>query len=101
LQEAVKQATDHFEKYEYSSARDVIDKCFWNEFCSKYIELSKKRIDQDNKNCLYFCLINILKLYAPILPFITEEIWHQLGFKNSIHLSEWPKVNSEKLILTN
>jgi len=92
LQETIKQATDYFEKYEYSKARDIIDKFFWHEFCSKYIELSKNRLDQDNKNCLYFCLINILKLYGPILPFITEEIWHKLGNKKSIHLSQWPGI---------
>lgn len=91
LQETIKQATDYFEKYEYSKARDIIDKFFWNEFCSKYIELSKNRLDQDNKNTLYLILLNILKLYAPILPFITEEIWHKLGNKDSIHLSKWPR----------
>ena len=94
LQETIQQAYDYFEKYEYFKARNVIDKFFWNEFCSKYLELSKKRQDSDNKNCLYFALINILKLYAPILPFITEEIWHKLGYKNSIHLSQWPDVKN-------
>jgi len=95
LQETIKQATDYFEKYEYFKARNAIDNFFWNEFCSNYIELSKKRTDQDNKNCLYFVLINILKLYAPILPFITEEIWHALGNKNSIHLNGWPEQNKK------
>ncbi|MFH1392366.1 MAG: valine--tRNA ligase [bacterium] len=91
MQKTICKTTECFEKYEYFKARNIIDKFFWQEFCSKYIELSKNRQDQDNKNCLYFCLINILKLYGPILPFITEEIWHQLGNKNSIHLTQWPK----------
>jgi len=93
LQETIKQATSYFEKYEYFKARNIIDKFFWSEFCSKYIELSKNRQDQENKNCLYICLINILKLYAPILPFITEEIWHQF-FDSSIHLSKWPSAKN-------
>lgn len=93
LRKTIKQATEYFENYQYFKARNIIDKFFWNIFCSKYLELSKNRLDQDNKNCLYFALINILKLYAPILPFITEEIWHKLGNKKSIHLSEWPSSN--------
>ena len=96
LKKTIKQTTDYFEKYEYFKARNAIDNFFWKKFCSQYLELSKKRTDQDNKNCLYFVLINILKLYAPILPFITEEIWHKFSilnnqFSKSIHLSDWPK----------
>ena len=91
LQKTIKQATNYFENYQYFKARNIIDKFFWQQFCSGYIELSKKRDDQDNKNCLYFALINILKLYAPILPFITEEVWSWFKNKKSIHLSQWPK----------
>jgi len=89
LQETINKATDYFENYQYFKARNIIDKFFWNKFCSEYLELSKKRSDQDNKNILYFCLIDILKLYAPILPFITEEIYSKIK-KQSIHLSKWP-----------
>lgn len=89
LKNTIKKATEYFESYEYFRARDIVDKFFWNIFCSQYIETSKNRLDKENKNTLHICLTNILKLYAPILPFITEEIWHKLGNKNSIHLSKW------------
>lgn len=42
--------------------------------------------------------IHFIKLLAPIAPFMTEEIWKNFGMKGSIHLSEWPKVNTKKIL---
>ena len=39
----------------------------------------------------------LIKLLAPFAPYITEEIWHQFGNKKSIHISEWPKYDSQKI----
>ncbi|MBP6856599.1 MAG: leucine--tRNA ligase [Candidatus Pacebacteria bacterium] len=41
--------------------------------------------------------IHFIKLLSPFAPFMTEEIWENLGMKNSIHQSEWPKVNKKKI----
>lgn len=106
LEKTIKQTTEHFENYEYSKARDVIDRFFWHSFCDNYLEFIKHRLygqnDEQAKNTLYITLLSILKLYAPILPFITEEIY-QLFFRKiekdkSIHLSSWPKSNKSFVV---
>jgi leucyl-tRNA synthetase len=40
----------------------------------------------------------LLKLLAPLCPFFTEEIWHNLGEKDPIHISTWPKYDENKII---
>ena len=80
-----------------------MEKFFWNMFCDNYLEIVKKRIYQNKKGkesaqyALYNGLLNVLKLIAPIMPFITEEIYQTYFKKNekdeSIHLSEWPVVS--------
>lgn len=98
LNQTIKAATGFFEKYEYAKARNALDKLFWATFCDYYLEIVKHRTDEEaTKYILYSCLLNILKLYAPILPFITEEIYQQLFRKNkkktSVHQTTWPKAN--------
>ena len=102
LGQTIAKATQHFEQYEYAKAKNVIADFFWRIFCDNYLEFIKYRLygdDQKSTNVarqtLFTILLNILKLYAPILPFITEEIY-QLYFKNfiktkSIHLASWPQ----------
>lgn len=99
----VKKVTKNYENYEYSKASAETERFFWNDFADNYLEIVKKRVYQNKKGkksaqyVLYRSLLTILKLIAPIMPFITEEIY-QTYFKRkekdkSIHLSEWPSVN--------
>lgn len=107
LQKTIQKTNSAFETYEYSEARNIIDRFFWDAFCDNYLEFVKHRLYEQNdnqaKNTLYIALLSILKIYAPILPFITEEIY-QLFFRKieknkSIHISSWPKIN--KLFIAN
>jgi valyl-tRNA synthetase len=103
----VKNSTEYFEKYEYSRVKNDVDNFFWKDFCDNYLELVKKRIYQETGNkklsaqyTLYNSLFVILKLFAPIVPFITEKIY-QDNFKKkekikSIHICEWPKFEKIK-----
>jgi valyl-tRNA synthetase len=101
----VRNATENFEKYEYSKVKNELDNFFWSDFCDNYLEIVKKRVYQGKGNekisaqyALYKSLLILIKLFAPFMPFITEEMY-QTYFKKqekgkSIHISEWPK--SEK-----
>jgi valyl-tRNA synthetase len=103
LNSLIQKSTSSFEKYEYSKARSNVEEFFWNDFCNNYLEIVKKRVYQGEGNkklsaqyTLYKSLLTILKLIAPIMPFITEEIY-QNHFKKtekdeSIHISKWPKI---------
>lgn len=62
-------------------------------------ELYKIKADKGfvDKDAWQFALVSILQLLAPFAPHITEELWQDLGKKDSIHVSEWP-VHDEKYL---
>ena len=98
--------THRFENYEYSRAKFNAEEFFWKFFCDYYLEIVKRRIYNEKGDkkksaqyVLYQSLLAILKMIAPITPFITEEIY-QTYFKRfektkSIHLTEWPKYDKK------
>ncbi|MEA0971425.1 Valine--tRNA ligase [Candidatus Megaera venefica] len=102
LSSLVSAATSEFEKYEYAGAMDHTEQFFWFLFCDNYLEITKTRAyDEENKNAagalsarltLYHSLKIILKLFAPFLPHITEELYQLLyTTDDSIHRrGSWP-----------
>jgi len=105
LNDLIEKCTNAFEEYEYSKARLEAERFFWSMFCDNYLEIIKKRIYNEKGDkkisaqyTLYKSLLTILKLIAPIMPFITEEIY-QTYFKDekqkSIHLTEWPNAEQK------
>ena len=110
LQRLVDNSTKSFDKYEYSRNKLDTENFFWNTFCDYYLEIvkdrlyNKKRTKQEKdsaKYTLYIILLTNLKLLAPIMPYITEEIYYTYFIKQekakSIHVSIWPK-SDKKLI---
>jgi len=105
LDMVITSCTFRFEEYNYSRVRENIEKFFWHDFADNYIEIVKTRVYQNKKGkesaqyVLYKSLLAILKIIAPIMPFVTEEIYQEYFKKNekdeSIHLSEWPKVDGK------
>ncbi|MFA6466353.1 MAG: valine--tRNA ligase [Patescibacteria group bacterium] len=101
LNETLTKVTEHFDAYQYAKAKGEIDNFFWAYFCDNYLEFIKHRLyreesDQVAKSVLYQVMLGIIKMYAPIMPYITEEIYHSYFDKFekdiSIHLSKWPEV---------
>ena len=100
LSQAIKKTTNFFDNYEYSKARDEADNFFWHYFCDSYLEFVKHRLyneqpDQTAKQALYRALLDILKMYSPLMPFITEELYQayfrQFEKIKSVHISHWPE----------
>jgi valyl-tRNA synthetase len=82
-------------------------KLIWGDFCSWYLEMIKpdyqKPIDAATKEATIKFFEKILKLLHPFMPFISEELWHELGERaadDCLIVGEWPKANSydEKIL---
>ncbi len=111
LNRLIKGCTESFDNYEYARTKFEVDQFFWKTLCDNYLEIVKDRLynpDVRGKEArfsgqyaLYESLLVCLKLMAPIMPHITEEIYHvyfaKKEGKKSIHISQWPKCN-EKMI---
>lgn len=107
--EAAKKMNFHFDLYEYGKAKTELELFFWNDFADNYLEIIKDRIYNQEKRgkqakqsaqfALQKVLSGILKGFAPIMPFVSEEIY-QLHFakkekQKSIHLSSFPEFKKE------
>ncbi len=104
LNQCIKKATQEFERFEYCDARVAIEDFFWNDFCDNYLELAKARAYGESAGnrqsalyTLYHCLDGILRLFAPFVPHITEELYSHIfadryAETGSIHArGQWPK----------
>ncbi|MFZ0118560.1 MAG: valine--tRNA ligase [Pseudonocardiaceae bacterium] len=91
LEKTVAEATAAFEGYDFTKALAVTETFFWS-FCDDYVELVKNRAYQQDSSALaalHRALEVVLALFAPFLPFVTEEVWSH-SHNDSIHRSRWP-----------
>jgi valyl-tRNA synthetase len=114
LQSLIRRVTIHFTKYDYAAAKSEIESFFWNNLADNYLEMCKQRLydshsplNEGARFTLQRILIAVLKLFAPFLPYVTEEIYQGLFRQSiangcetesdllSIHLSSWPEVDSQ------
>ena len=108
-QRLIENSTRQFNNYDYSAAKNAIEELFWRDLADNYLEMCKQRLYDDRDPTrvgalftLNHTLLVLLKLFAPLLPFITEAVYQGLytgrisaepgGYK-SIHLAKWPQPN--------
>jgi valyl-tRNA synthetase len=125
LEQVVKRTTEEFSKFEYARAREAIEEFFWRDFCDNYLEICKVRsyglsaeklagieFSDAQKNeilakqqssilTLRICLNTLLKLFAPFIPHICDEIYstifseefEEIGSINA--RGNWPKIDQK------
>ncbi|MBV0900057.1 MAG: valine--tRNA ligase [Wolbachia endosymbiont of Fragariocoptes setiger] len=101
LHKVIKRSTYNLSRFEYCEALNIVEEFFWKNFCDNYLELVKRRAygesvsveaNSSAKQSLAYVMNVILRLFAPFLPYITEEIYHQMYSYDSIHnRGNWPK----------
>jgi valyl-tRNA synthetase len=107
LNTAIAEVSTALEEYRFSDATATLYRFFWSEYCDWYIEASKAVLQgSDEKRkantlaVIDFVLGHTLRLFHPFMPFITEELWHGMGFNadlpenqggKSIMFAIWPK----------
>lgn len=106
LSQSIEIIDDHFEKFRLSDALMHIYKLFWDDFCAWYLEIIKPGAGMIDKKTYEETLIffdKLLKLIHPFMPFITEELWHNIEERKegeSLMMQQQPKANvySEEFI---
>ncbi len=116
LDQAIREITTAFAEYRFNEATQTLYRFFWSEYCDWYVEASKATlaaspqpsavnpqsasVRANTVAVIDFILSHTLRLFHPFLPFITEELWHGMGYHedmpenqggSSIMFARWPK----------
>jgi valyl-tRNA synthetase len=107
LDQAVQEITSAFAEYKFSDATGTLYRFFWSEYCDWYVEASKAVFSggdaarkANTLAVIDFVLSHLLRLFHPFLPFISEELWHGMGYAEdmpadqggkTILFAPWPK----------
>jgi valyl-tRNA synthetase len=100
LQSTIEKVTKNFENFEFTEAFETLHTFIWHDVADNYLEMIKYRLFGDKGKdsaitTLYYLLLTTTKMLAPIMPFITEELWQNFFKKyeteSSVHASLWPK----------
>jgi valyl-tRNA synthetase len=98
LNQSIEELTDHFAKFRMSDSLMTVYKLVWDDFCSWYLEMVKPEFGKPIDTATYHQTVDffecLLKLLHPFMPFITEELWHELKErkeKECIIVAQWPQ----------
>ncbi len=97
----IKEVVKNMDSYDFHNVGNSLYKFIWEDFCDNYIELSKANMNDTTKSILLDILTTILKLLHPFMPYVTEEIYQMLPFKDSesIMISSYPEYDSKTVFI--
>lgn len=107
MRSTIEEATKAFNEFDYAAALQASEEAFWF-FCDHYIEMVKVRsyIEEDTPGrrsacaTLRWTLDVFLRLFAPFIPYVTEEVWSWYKGENtsSVHVASWPSVSEVSVV---
>jgi valyl-tRNA synthetase len=93
----VERVTEHYDNYNFDKAMRELESFAWHELADHYLEMIKYRTrsnDEGLRYTLYTTFLGTIKMMAPVLPHVTEEIYQEffreMDGGKSVHVSEWP-----------
>jgi valyl-tRNA synthetase len=99
MNQSLSELNDYFSKYRISDALHTNRRLIWDEFCSWYLEMIKPEFGKPIDALTYKATISffetLLKAHHPFMPFITEELWHELQPRDEMDCiikASWPSV---------
>jgi len=101
LDAAIRECNAGLDRYRLNDASRILYEFTWNQYCDWYVEYSKLALYGEDEarreqvlTIMHFSLATILRLLHPFMPFLTEELWHTMGYgaeEESISLEAWPE----------
>jgi valyl-tRNA synthetase len=108
LDQVLEEVNGHFQQFRISDALMALYKLVWDDFCSWYLEMIKPAHGQSIDASVYAATVNflecLLKLLHPFMPFLTEELWHQLRPRHALDcliVAPWPQAAAYDTALLN
>jgi valyl-tRNA synthetase len=106
LSEAVRSTEDNLARYRFNDAALAMYDFMWHNYCDWYVEYSKGIFRGDDlqrkgevEQVMHYVFSSAIRLLHPFIPFITEELWHGMGYNGaceSIQRAPWPKALSHE-----
>jgi len=104
LNETVRDCTENLERFRLNDYAKSLYEFLWHQFCDWYVEYSKSGLYGDDLkrkaavlNLMHYAFSTALRLLHPLMPFLTEELWHEMGYNReheSIMTAPWPEARS-------
>jgi valyl-tRNA synthetase len=104
IDDATKAATDCLERYRFNDYAHVLYDFLWHEFCDWYVEYAKPVLygsDEPRRRetlaIMHYVFERALRLLHPLMPFLTEELWHAMGYgleSETIMTAPWPRADN-------
>ncbi len=96
MHSAIKSVTELFEKYKLDETIGGIEELYitLSRDYIKFVRGKQEKVVLDTIKEVY---LNVLKMFSTVCPYITESLWLKLGNEESIHLSDWPKFDKNKI----
>ncbi|MCC5847103.1 MAG: valine--tRNA ligase [Verrucomicrobia bacterium] len=101
LHQTIREATEHLDRFRFNDYSHTLYAFIWHDYCDWYVEYAKGPLNGDDEvrkrhtlAVMHFAFRSALKLLHPLMPFITEELWEAMGYREEdafLMKSAWPK----------